>query len=60
MRWNIAEAFSAVYKYQKELSAKPADTVIDLLPGYFTLAFVIAGVEYPPQLRIADVWQDES
>jgi hypothetical protein len=60
MRWNLAEAFAAVYKFQKELSAKPGDTVTGLLPGYFTLAFVMSGAEYPPQLRIADVWRDES
>jgi len=60
MRWNLAEAFAAVYKFQKELSAKPGDTIPGLLPGYFTLAFVMSGAEYPPQLRIADVWRDQS
>lgn len=60
MRWNLVEAFSTVYKFQKELSAKPEDALSALLPGYFALAHVLAGAEYPAQLRIADVWREQS
>jgi hypothetical protein len=56
VRWNLAEAFSTLYKLQKELSVKAGDVVLSLLPTYFTLAFVLTGLEHPPQLRIADTW----
>jgi hypothetical protein len=56
--WNLAEAFSILYKLQKELSVKVDDDGPGLLPGYFTLAFILTGYEQPTELRMADVWNE--
>lgn len=58
VRWNTAEAFSTLYKLQKELSGNPRAAVSGALPRYFTLAFVLTGCSYPTQLHIADIWAD--
>ena len=56
--WKLSEAFSLLYEAQKQLTKLPEEASIGQMPMYFSLAFALAGYEYPNNLNVTDIWPE--